>query len=54
MLAALRQARSVYDIFVVDEGSADGTAEAAQNRGRVSTMRLHANVGKGGDVWDGS
>ena len=46
VLEALRQARLVQEILVVDDGSADGTREAAAACG-VQVIRLPENCGKG-------
>ncbi|MDQ3679119.1 MAG: glycosyltransferase, partial [Actinomycetota bacterium] len=46
---ALRALPDVDDVLVVDDGSADGTGDAALSAG-ARVLRLGANVGKGGAV----
>jgi len=48
-VAALRSLTGVDDVLVVDDGSGDGTADAALEAG-ARVLRLPANQGKGGAV----
>lgn len=52
LLVELRQYRSQYDIVVVDDASADQTAQIAESN-NVPVLRLAANLGIGGAVQTG-
>ncbi|MDO8683181.1 MAG: glycosyltransferase [Armatimonadota bacterium] len=54
VLAAIKQAKLVYQIVVVSDGSADKTYEVAASAPGVQAIRLERNVGKGGAMRAGA
>ncbi|MDO8587698.1 MAG: glycosyltransferase family 2 protein [Armatimonadota bacterium] len=54
VLAAIKQARLVDEIIVVNDGSTDGTCRVASSDPAVTVLDLAANIGKGGAMCSGA
>jgi len=54
VLGAALGSQYASEVIVVDDGSADRTAEIAEGFPRVKVVRLPRNLGKGGAMWEGA